>query len=287
MINGFKKEFMFFLRGGRLIAAVLVMIGLAIMSPLSFGAMGQMMQAMKDAIPDEQYSQIAEEFINFSASDMLIYNVEYVGGIGSIVILFLFKGAAGGEQKRRSVIIPSCSGLTAVRYTLPKFIIYPVVTALIAVLALVLGAFLSSAMFSGGLDWGYVMIAVVCTGVYLAFSTAVQFCIGLCTGRANLAVVSVIIMHMILPTLLSFFRVDRFNPLALYTIGLSASSASGESGSVLFSSIETASLSNDLSVLNIAVSLATAVIISVLLYFLTVFVQNTKEVHNEGDEPVL
>ncbi|MBO6301043.1 MAG: hypothetical protein J6N15_01225 [Ruminiclostridium sp.] len=287
MISGIKKELMYFLRGGRLLAAALVMIGLAIMSPISFGMMGQMMQSMKEAVPDEQYSQLADEFTSFTVSDILLYNVEYVGSIGSIVILFLLKGAAGGEQKRRSVIIPHCSGLSAVRYALPKFIIYPLMIALIAVGAVMLSALLSAAMFPGSLDWSMALLSAVCIGVYLAFSTAVQFCIGICTGRANLAVVCVIIMHMVMPTILSFFRVDRFNPLALNSISLGAARMSGNSGSSLLASLDTTSISTDVTQLNVIVSIVTALIISVLLYFLTIFVMHTQEVHNEGDEPVL
>ena len=92
---------------------------------------------------------------------------------------------------------------------------------------------------------------------------------------------------MVLPSVLSLFRVDRFNPFALSSIALSAAQASGESGSVLLSTLETSSVSSDISPLNITVSLGTSVVISVLLYFLTIFTLHTKEVHNEGNEPVL
>ena len=50
---------------------------------------------------------------------------------------------------------------------------------------------------------------------------------------------------------------------------------------------QTSSSTNDLSFLNIVVSLGTAIVISTLLYFVTIFALHTKEVHNEGNEPVL
>lgn len=287
MINGFKKELLVFTRGGRLAVVVIVMVALALMSPVMFGFTSSMMQTMKEALPEGQYSELAEEFSSFTAADIILYNVEYIAGIGSIIILFLFKSMAGGEQKKRSVIIPQCAGLTAERYTLPKFLIYPPFIFIVTIISVFLGAAASAAIFPGSLDWGMVWLAALCSGVYLAFSTAVQFSVGICTGRSNVAVVAVIAMHMVLPSILSFFRVDRFNPFSLSSIALGAARKSGESGNALMSALENTSISDDVTTLNVAVSMGSAIIISVLLYFVTIFVMHTKEVHNEGNEPVL
>ena len=279
---------MFYSRGGRLAIVLIFMVALAVMSPVMFGMMSGLMESMKEMLPDDdQYAQMADMFTTFSASDMIMYTIEYVAGIGSIVILFLFKGAAGGEQTRRSVIIPQCSGLTAERYALPKFLIYPFSILIISAAAVIAGAGTSLLFFPGDLDWSMVLLAALCTGVYLAFSTAMQFTIGICTGRANVAVVIVIVLNMILPSILGLFRVDRFNPFALQSIALTAARESGETGNALLAAAETVSSSSDLSTLNICVSLGTAVSISILLYFVTVFILHTKEVHNEGNEPVL
>lgn len=288
MINGFRKEMMFFSRGGRLAALTLVLLGLALMSPLMFGAMSGMMQSLKDALPDdESYTQMIELYSAYSASDMIMYNAEQITGIGAIVILFLFKGAAGGEQKKRSVIIPQCAGLTPEKYVIPKFVLYPLVVFAATFVAMIAGAGVSVLMFPGTLKWDMVILSSVCSGVFLAFSTVMQFCIGLCTGRSNAAVVSVILTNMFLPSILAFFRVDRFNPFALSSIALTSAMNSGESANKLLSAAGTASASTDVSMLNVAVSLGTALVISVILFFLTIFTLHTKEVHNEGDEPVL
>ena len=47
MINGFRKEFMFYSRGGRLAITIIVMFALAVMSPLMFGSMSAMLDSMK------------------------------------------------------------------------------------------------------------------------------------------------------------------------------------------------------------------------------------------------
>ncbi|MBQ9483702.1 MAG: hypothetical protein IJU82_05875 [Ruminiclostridium sp.] len=288
MINGFRKEMMFFARGGRLVGLILVMLGLALMSPLMFGSMSSMMQTLKDTLPDDpSYTQMIELYSSFSAADMIMYNVTQITGIGAIVILFLFKGAAGGEQKKRSVMIPQCAGLTPEKYVIPKFLLYPFIVFAVTFISMIVGAWVSVLMFPGDIRWDMVILCSVCTGVYLAFSTVMQFCIGLCTGRSNTAVVAVILLDMFLPSILAFFRVDRFNPFALSSIATNSAILSGESANKLLAATGTASTSNDVSMLNVAVSLGTALVISVLLFFLTIFTLHTKEVHNEGDEPVL
>lgn len=288
MINGFRKEMMFFMRGGRFVGIILVLMGLALMSPLMFGAMSGMMQTLKDALPDDDsYSQMIMLYSSYSASDMIMYNAEQLTGIGAIVILFLFKGAAGGEQTKRSVIIPQCAGLTPEKYVIPKYIIYPTIVFAATFVSMIAGAGVSTLMFPGDLRWDMVMLSSLCASVYLAFSTVMQFCIGLCTGHSNIAVVSVILTDMFLPSILAFFRVDRFNPFALSSISLASAMNSGESANALLAAAGTSSSSNDISMLNVAVSLGTTIVISVILLFLTIFTLHTKEVHNEGDEPVL
>ena len=51
VISGLRKEMMFFLRGGRFAIVLVVMIALAVMSPLLFGAMSSMMTAMSFSAP--------------------------------------------------------------------------------------------------------------------------------------------------------------------------------------------------------------------------------------------
>ncbi len=287
MINGFKKEMMFFSRGGRMLAIILVTLGLALMSPVMFGVMANMMSVMRDMVPDGEYAQMMDMFTNFSASDISMYNIEYIVGMGAIVILFVFKGAAGGEQKLRSVIMPQCAGLSAVNYVLPKFLIYPAFVFVITMISVYIGSAASLIFFAGPLDWGWITLSALCSAMFLAFSTAVQFCIGISTGKSGLAIILCIAMQSFLPSLLAMFRVDRFNPFALYSLALSTAMSSGESGNSLMTAVESMSTTGDTTTLNIVVSMGTAFVISILLYFVTIFVLHTKEVHNEGDEPVL
>lgn len=288
MINGFRKEMMFFTRGGKLVIMLIVTFVLAGMSPVMFGMMKSMIKVMESMYDEETFKSMFAMFTGMGAAEVNMYTIEYVSEFGAIVFLFILKGAAGGEQQKRSVIIPQCSGLSAVSYALPKFLIYPLFIFVTAVLATFTGAGLALMIFGGTTDWQMITIAALCAGIYLAFFTCVQLCVGICTGRSGLAIVICILMQSFLPMILSLFRVDRFNPLALTGIAMSAAmgSGTGEEGGML-GMLQTASSTSDVSPLNVAVSVGTAVVISVLLYFITVFALHTKEVHNEGDEPVL
>ena len=290
MINGFRKEMMFFMRGGRFAVIILVMIALAGMYPVMFGIMNTMIEAMKGIYDDETFTQMFTLFTNMTAADITMYTVESVVEFGAIVMLFVFRNSAGGEQQKRSVIIPRCSGLTPARYILPKFAIYPLFMFIVSALSVYLGAGISAVMFPGGLDWSMITVSACCSGVFLAFITALQFCIGICTGKSGVTVAVVLIMEMFVPSILSLLRVDRFNPFALSSIAIYAPLANAEPGSSMLASISAVSTtpsSSEISSLNIAVSIGTAVVISVILCFVTLFVLNTKQVHNEGDEPVL
>lgn len=287
MINGFRKELMFFTRGGKLAIMIIVAFVLAGMSPVMFGMMKEMIKVMESMYDEETFKSMFAMFTNMGSAEVNMYTINYVVEFGAIVFLFILKGAAGGEQQKRSVIIPQCSGLSAVNYASPKFIIYPLFIFVLSFAAIFTGAGLALMIFGGETDWGMIAISALCAGIYLVFFTTVQLCVGICTGRSGLAIVVCILMQTFLPTVLSLFRVDRFNPLALSTIAMNAAMASGDSEGGMLSTLQSTSASTDISTLNIAVSIGTAVVISVLLYFITIFALNTKEVHNEGDEPVL
>ena len=99
--------------------------------------------------------------------------------------------------------------------------------------------------------------------------------------------------------IMSSFRVDRFNPFALTGIASNAAiSAGGEAAGAVsegatgsFASIsammESLSASAEVDGLNMVVSVGVTVVISVILYFMTLFILTARQVKNEGNEPVL
>ena len=309
--NGLKKEFMLFSRTGKLIGVILVILIFSVMDPIMFKGMGAMVGAMANSIPAEsgaeltEYMQTVQDmasmFEGFSASYLVATSIAEVTGLGLIILMFILMSAAGGEQKKRSVIIPQCAGLTPAGYIAPKFLIYPLSALLLSVLGVYLSAGVSSLLFGGSLDMGQISLAALCLGVYMAFISVLQLTIGICTGKPGVSVIIVIIASSIIPVILSSLRVDRFNPFALTGIASNAAiSAGGEAEAVgavseaaggSFTSIsammESLSASAEVDGLNLAVSVGVTVVISVILYFMTLFVLTARQVKNEGNEPVL
>ena len=309
--NGLKKEFMLFSRTGKLIGVILVILIFSVMDPIMFKGMGAMVGAMANSIPEgsgaelTEYMQtvkdMASMFDSFSASYLVATSIAEVTGLGLIILMFILMSAAGGEQKKRSVIIPQCAGLTPAGYIAPKFLIYPLSALLLSVLGVYLSAGVSSLLFGGSLDMGKISLAALCLGVYMAFISVLQLTIGICTGKPGVSVIVVIIAASIIPVILSSLRVDRFNPFALTGIASNAAiSAGGEAEAVgavseaaggSFTSIsammESLSASAEVDGLNLAVSVGVTVVISVILYFMTLFVLTARQVKNEGNEPVL
>lgn len=307
--NGLKKEFMLFSRTGKLIGVILVILIFSVMDPIMFKGMGAMVGAMANSIPEgsgaelTEYMQtvkdMASMFDSFSASYLVATSIAEVTGLGLIILMFILMSAAGGEQKKRSVIIPQCAGLTPAGYIAPKFLIYPLSALLLSVLGVYLSAGVSSLLFGGGLDMGKISLAALCLGVYMAFISVLQLTIGICTGKPGVSVIIVIIATSIIPMILSSFRVDRFNPFALTGIASNAAiSAGGEAAGAVsegatgsFASIsammESLSASAEVDGLNMVVSVGVTVVISVILYFMTLFILTARQVKNEGNEPVL
>ncbi len=307
--NGLKKEFMLFSRTGKLIGVILVILIFSIMDPIMFKGMGAMVGAMANSIPAESGAELTEYmktvqdmasmFDSFSASYLVATSIAEVTGLGLIILMFILMSAAGGEQKKRSIIIPQCAGLTPTGYIAPKFLIYPLTALILSVLGVYLSSGVSSLLFGGSLDMGKISLAALCLGVYMAFISVLQLSIGICTGKPGVAVIIVIIATSLIPVILSSLRVDRFNPFALTGIATNAAMAAGgeaagavsEAAGGSFASVtsimESLSASAEVDGFNMAVSIGVTVVISVILYFMTLFVLTARQVKNEGNEPVL
>lgn len=297
--TGIKKEWMLLSRKGKLAGIIAVLFIFAISDPLLMKILDSMMSVMPDIYASSGASQdnldaitsLGAMFGDMSPAYLASQCVNEIMNTGSIVILLILMSAAGGEQKKRSVIIPRCSGLNPSMYVGPKFILYPFLIFVLSVAAVFLGTGVSMLLFEGSVDFGMITLSAVTAGIYVAFISVLQLTIGLGTGRPGAAVIASIAASMLIPGILSMFRVDRFNPFALPSLAVSAAFSSGGStpsaGGTLQSIAESSLSSAGVDMFDLAVSLGVTVVISVILYFTTVFALSSKEIDNEGDEPVL
>ena len=294
--TGLKKEIMYLGRTGKLAGVIMAMLIFALLDGLMLKATGAMMSSMSTTM-QQQVEQISENageseeinelsditnsmstmtsvFENMSAATVLFSTISDVSSLGILITLLVIKSACGGEQKRRSIIIPRCAGLTPKMYILPKFMLYPLIIFVLAFISVILASVMSQLLFEGAILFENVLVAAVTLGVYLAFVMTVMLTLGICTEKPGISVIIVLVAINILPSLLSAYRVDRFNPFALP--GLVGSAVTAESSA--FASMD---------MLNFWVSIGATLIISVILYFVTLLALNSKEIKNEGNEPVL
>ncbi|MBR4112854.1 MAG: hypothetical protein IKK53_07460 [Ruminiclostridium sp.] len=294
--SALKKEFMYFSRTFRLMGVVLAIISFAVFDPVLFKGMEFVMEELvivaeeqneaaiaagseDDAVFTESDIEVLESFSDIDAPYMLATGVADLTGSAVLIILFIMMGPSGSEQKKRSIIIPRCAGLTPGMYVTPKFIIYPLTGFITGFAAMFVCAGVTSLLFEGAIDMSMVALAAASVGLYIAFAMMLELTLGICTEKPGVSVITVLAATSIIPILLSSFRIDKFNPFALPSIAQSAflkdTTAMGIQTNVT------------LNMTNVAVSLLVTVILSLILYFTTLFVLTARQIENEGNEAIL
>ncbi len=277
--SAFKKEFMFFTRTMRMFGVILSIMIFSVADPVMLKGMGALMNTMVDTIEEQSeatgYEIFSEEdkavFEIFDQIDASTAAAMAVGDFTStavIIVLLILMAPSGSEQKKRSIIIPRCAGLTPKMYVTPKFILYPVTAFLSGFLGMFICAGVSGILFEGSFEFTSILLSAVSVGLYIAFVIVLQLTIGICSERPGVAVISVLAATAIIPTMLSYFRVDKFNPFALPSIASEAFVA-------------------EIDPVNVGVSLIVTVILTLILYFTTLFVLTARQIDNSGNEAIL
>ena len=278
---GIKKEFMLFSRGFRLIGVIITIIGISLMYPLMYKSMEMMAGQIADMgqqIGGEAQDQVtgAVDSINGMMSSLeAMYGgsmaavgfktgVSSITSTGFLIISLLLMATAGGEQKKRSVIIPNCAGLTPAGYVLPKFIVYPVMIGLFTFLGGMATGGISNLIYNNELNINDIIFSSLCAAIYMLFMTALYFLIGLSTGRPGISVIIVYGGSTIIPILLQSLDIDRYNPFTLQ--------------SLLMSSY------NDADMNNFMLSTVVAFILSVICCLLALMIMTLRRVDNTVGE---
>ena len=268
----FKKELLGYFRSYKLLTIALVIIGLAVMSPLLIAGMGALMDAMSD-LYEEMGTDVTEmtEMLTESSSIGVGSAIESITVAGLIVMLLLLNKAAGGELKKRAVIIPKSAGLRSFAYIFPKFIIYPLSAFVLAVVAVFAAWAVSiplfdvnDAVFSG------VLLAGVLTGVHLMLYICFHLTLGTATGKAGMSAAICITVSMLLPNILALMDASyMFNPFTLNIMASLSVSSGYLSGPELFDNV---------------VTILFALGVMLVAYLIALFAQNAKKIDNTGNE---
>ena len=129
--------------------------------------------------------------------------------------------AAGGEQKKRSVIMPTCAGLSPSGYVMPKFIVYPLAIVLMSFIGGMITGGISNLIYNNELIISDIVFSSVCSAIYMFFITAVYFLAGLSTGRPGISVIIVYAGSTIVPLILQALNMNNFVLSMVVTVVLS------------------------------------------------------------------
>jgi len=269
----FKKEILAFLRTNKFLTIAIVMIGMAILAPMLYVGLESLLTAM-NPIYEQMGMDISGMTGMLGASTVftgVFAGITNLAQVGLIVYLLLINSFAGGEQKKRSVIIPSSSGLRNFSYIFPKFIVYPLAALLLALIGAFVSWGVSAAIYEvGDVSPVGVLLGGALAGVCLMFYVCCHLALGTATGKPGMSAAVCISAALLLPDIFTFADPSLvYNPFTL---------------SYLAGNVVQEGALRQFPPLDILMTVLITLVIMVILYFVALFVQNAKKVDNSGNE---
>lgn len=284
----FKKEKALFVRRYHLLGMLLGIFGFAIMNPLLCKAMDSMMKIANEMEFPTQTAAVSmasggvsgaaglESMMSMfqSASFSLGYTFSQIISYSLLIIMLVTRSAAGGEQRKRTMIVPMCSGLQYKNYLIPKFVIYPLSTLVLTFLGgMMAGGFCNALFTVDRVSFDMIAFGSLIMAVYCAFIITIYLALGVCTSRPGLMTGAVYLGQMILPSFLDAMGLSDYQPFMLVSAASSMFMLGKEYG-----------ISDRLP--SILTAMGLCVVISVLMYFLARGVLGAKKIDNtEEDKP--
>lgn len=278
--SGIKKELMLFTRGFKLLGVIITILAISLLYPFTYKSMELMANQISDmgqqfggetqgqvenaASINNMLGSISEMYGGSMAAVGFKTGVSSLTSTGSLVIMLLLMSAAGGEQKKRSVIIPTCAGLSPSGYVMPKFIVYPLAIGLMSFIGGMITGGISNLIYNNELIISDIVFSSVCGAIYMFFITAVYFLTGLSTGRPGISVIIVYAGSTIVPLILQALNIDKYNPFTLQTLLMSSYS--------------------DADMNNFVLSMVVTVVLSVISCLLTLMITTLRKIDNSVGE---
>jgi len=269
---GFKKEILAFFKTQKFLIIALVLLGLGALSPLLITGMGALMDSMSDLYNDLGLDvSDMTAVLSSSTSIGVSSSIGDITGVGLMVFLLLIMKAAGGEQKKRAVIIPRSAGLRSFGYIFPKFIIYPLSAFALAIAAMFVSWGISVLVFEhNDISFNSVLTGGVLAGVCMMLYVCFHLALGTATGKAGMSAAVCIGASLILPNVFALTTTEyMYNPFALDVLA----------GQVVLQPNIPAEQG-----LDIVITIGFAIALMVLAYLIALFAQNARKIDNSGNE---
>ena len=280
---GFKKEWLLSLRTFRLFGIIITMFSFALADPLMYKLLAVMMDYMgtefstmegMDAAMAEATGAMGQMAGLFNDAG-LIFSVcmtEFCM-TGLIIVMLLLMAPAGGEQKKRSTIIPACSGLKFFNYLVPKFVMYPAIVFITTFLASMTAGGLCNVLFvENQISFGVMALESIMCATFILFVISIYFCVGLCTSRPGIATIFIYIGMNLVDLILTNLKLTKFHPFALRSLI--------STGEMVYDDFEMSE-----HAASIAVGIALSFVIAAVMFFLTNAVLGAKKINNQEDKP--
>lgn len=288
----FKKESAQFTRKFKLLGIILAVFGFALVNPLMYRFVGFFLeQANNMELPQFDAPEMQAEIragaggsgldglglgemasVYSSAQTVFSMTLVSIAAYSLLIIMLVMMKPAGGEQKKRAMIVPLCCGLDYKNYLIPKFVIYPLSVFGFSFLgALTAGGLCNSLFDADVLSFGTIALAAFMIGIYMAFIITVYLALGLCSSRPGAMVAVVFVGQLFLPSLIAAMGLVSYQPFAL--LNLISALSDPSAGDILSKNLT-----------NILVSSAISIAIGVLMFFITLVVLNGKRVDNQQED---
>lgn len=284
-----KKELTYFIRSGKIFIIFFVPIAAMILMMFLYSFSAQVVNEGGLDINTSGYFEnvdLTEEELAILENADLMAETFTPGpmfatmmSMAMIVIILLstlsLMGASGKEQKEKAHIIPNASGLRSINYVSAKFLIYPIFTfittfvcgLIIGVLAIELfPSALENYLIGFNIDLIGVVVYSLSIALFVMFLTCVSFTIGLSSSMPGVGALSAIIGSYLMSMIFQQFKLDSFQPFALSSLAGRYIRYEDVSFELIITAIIT-------------------IAICVVLYLLTIFFLQTKEVKNYEDIP--
>ncbi len=307
--TGIKKELMFFTRSFKMGGIIIAAIGIAVLSPLMMKLSGMMLNSLESFDASDLDNGVSinitlesaagrelrtEDMVSLEPGDIMsVFGDDNLAPLGILsafgdttstfllIFMIVTMSGAGGELKKRSMIIPRNAGLSTKLYVLPKFLVYPLAAAVFSFIAIISAGAVTKLVFASvyELDIIKLLLIALIAAVYNAFMITLYFTLGLCTARAGIATIILYGGGAVLSLLFASFGADKFHPFALKNEAQNILMSGGSDVSNLMSSGEA-------DMINIWGSVGVSLLIMILCYFITVFVISAKKVDNRGGDEI-
>lgn len=286
----FKKEWSQFTRTFRLLALCLIFFSMFVSYPLLFGFAGSVLNKdFLESPPIEESAVVSLDTVKTSANDImseidmdamvemysdagLMFGTTVVLTLPSCVLvaMLLFMSAAGGEQKKRAMIVPLSSGLKFKNYLIPKFIIYPLFAFAITFLSTVFAGVTCNIIFPNNHVSAVTMVtAALLAGIYVMFIVTVHLSLGLCTSRPGIMAAAIYVGSSVVQSLLQGFGITEYHPFAI--------------SSMISDMLMMPEYSFADNMMNIIVTIVISIAVCIVMFFLALGVLNAKKINNREE----